>query len=332
MVCRQSRTLDRPGRLAVSTPASSFWAKRRIVITGGHGFVGQHVVQRLIDTRGVSSDAISIPRSSDRDLRVLADAREVIEGHDIVLHLAADAGGLGYSSRCSAQQYYNCSAIDLQVLEAARRSGAARVVCISSSTAYPRNAPSPLEENMLFGELPRESHVGYGLAKRNLVALASIYHQQYGMNVATIVSSNAYGPGDAIDATTSHVIPATILKCLNDPELVVWGDGSPVRDFFYVEDLAQAILLAAESLPASEYVNVGSGREVTIRELTDTIARLTAFAGPIRYDTTKPGGEQRRTVSIEKARRVIGFEPAFSLEDGLRRTIDWMKHVAVPNS
>jgi GDP-L-fucose synthase len=272
-----------------------------------------------------------VPRSSERDLRVLPDAQAAVKGHDVVLHLAADAGGLAYSSRHSAEQYYNCATMDLQVLEAARQAGTPRLLCVSSSTAYPERAASPLDEGMLFGELPRETHIGYGLAKRNLVALALMYHRQYGSDVATIVSSNAFGPGDDTDAATSHVIPATILKCLREPELVVWGDGAAVRDFFYVEDLAEAILLAAERLPAGEYVNVGSGREVTIRELVTAIVRLTGFGGPVRYDTSKPGGEARRTVSIEKARRAIGFEPAFSLEEGLRRTIEWCRRVTLAN-
>lgn len=319
--------MDRPRRLAVSAHGGSFWAGKRVLVTGGHGFVGRHVVRLLTDTRGVARSRISTPRSSERDLRVLADAQAAVHGHDVVLHLAADAGGLAYSSRHSAQQYYNCAMIDLQVLEAARRAEASRVVCVSSSTAYPEHAASPLDEGVLFGELPRETHIGYGLAKRNLVVLALMYHREYGMDVSTIVSSNTYGPGDETDAATSHVIPATILKCLREPDLVVWGDGSAVRDFFYVEDLAEAVLLAAERLPASEYVNVGSGQEVTIRELVSTIVRLTGFSGPVRYDTSKPSGEARRTVSIGKARHAIGFEPAFSLEEGLRRTIEWSRRV-----
>jgi GDP-L-fucose synthase len=303
-----------------------------VLVTGAHGFVGPHVVRRLRDSRGVPADRISVPRSADRDLRIFENARHVLEDQDVVLHLAADAGGLGYSTHHSAQQYYNCSLIDLHVIEAARQAAVARLICVSSSTAYPERAPSPLEEHTLFDGLPRESHLGYGLAKRNLITLASVYHRQYGMQIAAIISSNAYGPGDESDPASSHVVPATILKCLRDPELTVWGDGSAIRDFFYVEDLAEAILLAAESLPPAEYVNVGSGRPVSIRELVSAIARSTGFAGPIRYDTSKPGGEARRIVSIEKARRLIGFEPAFSLEEGLRLTVEWYRRAERPGA
>ena len=301
------------------------WSGKRVLITGGHGFVGPHVVRRLVETRGVPNDDISVPRSRERDLRILDEARAAVEGHDVVLHLAADTGGLGYSAGHSAQQYYNCSLIDLQVIEAARLGATPRLVNVSSSTAYPEHAPSPLEEHMLFDGVPRETHLGYGMAKRNLVTLSSLYHGQYGMHIASIISSNAYGPGDEFDLKSSHVVPATILKCLRDPELIVWGDGSAIRDFFYVEDLAEAILLGAEGLPPGEAVNVGSGQPVSIKELVSTIARLTNFSGPVRYDTSKPAGEPRRIVSIDRARQLMGFIPSFDLEKGLSLTIAWYR-------
>ena len=305
-----------------------FWRNKRVLVTGGAGFIGSYVVRRLIDTRGVAAENIRVPRSADCDLRYIENAQRAVQGIDVVLHLAADVGGLGYSSTHPAQQYYNCALIDLQVVEAARREGVSKVIGVSSSTAYPAVAESPLREEALFAGKPRSSHLGYGAAKRNLIILAEVYHQQYGMDIATVVANNAYGPGDNFDPRSSHVIPATIRKCLEDSELVVWGDGTPVRDFLYVEDLAEAIILAAEKLPAAEYVNIGSGRETSIKELVELIVRLTGFKGKIVFDTSKPRGEPRRSVSIEKARRLIGFQPRYSLEEGLARTINWYKAMA----
>lgn len=303
----------------------NFWEGKRVLVTGGAGFVGSHVVGRLLETRHVAPEQIRVLHITDCDLRYFSNARKAVEGMDVVLHLAADVGGLHYSSTHPAHQYYNCALIDLQVVEAARQEQASKFIGVSSSTAYPADALSPLREEELFAGKPRESHLGYAAAKRNLVILAEVYHRQYEMDIAVIVANNAYGPRDNFDWQSSHVIPALIRKCLENSELEVWGDGSPVRDFLYVEDLAEAILLGAERLPAGEYTNIGSGREVTIEELVRQIANLTGFAGEIRFDNTKPKGEPRRSVSIEKARRLIGFQPRFSLEQGLRRTIEWYR-------
>jgi GDP-L-fucose synthase len=248
-----------------------------------------------------------------------------MRGVDIVLHLAADVGGLGYSSTHPATQFYNCTMLDFQVAEAARLEGVKKVIALSSSTAYPAEAPSPLAEEDLFMGPPRSSHAGYGWAKRQVVSLAQLYHAQYGLDMAVLIATNCYGPGDNFDPSSSHVIPSTIRKCLEEQELVVWGDGSPIRDFVYVEDLADAVLLAAERLPGPEYVNIGSGQEITIRKLVELVARLTNFGGPIRFDTGKPKGEPIRTVSVEKARRIMGFEAKVPLEEGLARTIDWYR-------
>lgn len=303
----------------------NFWRDKRVLVTGGAGFVGSHVVRRLLESRGVSQDNIRVPRSTECDLRTFENARQAVQDVDIVLHLAADVGGLGYSSTHAAQQYYNCALIDLQVVEAARREGVCRFIGVSSSTAYPAEAESPLREEMLFAGKPRDTHLGYGAAKRNIAVIAQVYHRQYDMDMAVVVANNVYGPGDNFDRQSSHVIPALIRKALEDPQLTIWGDGTPIRDFLYVEDLAEAILLAAERLPAPEHVNLGSGHETSIRQLVESIAELTGFQGTIDFDTTKPKGEPRRTVSIDKAQRLIGFEPDVSLKEGLRRTIEWYR-------
>jgi GDP-L-fucose synthase len=304
-----------------------FWQDKRVLVTGGAGFVGSHVVCRLVDTRGIPAENIRVPRSTDCDLRYFENARRAVRDIDIVLHLAADVGGLGYSSTHPAQQYYNCTLIDLQVVEAACQEGVGKFIGVSGSTAYPAEAKSPLREEALFSGKPRDSHLGYGAAERSLIVLAEVYHRQYEMDIAVIVANNVYGPGDSFDPQSSHVIPAIIRKCLEDPELTVWGDGTPIRDFLYVKDLAEVVLLAAERLPSPEYVNIGSGREVSIGDLVTLIADLTGFEGDIRFDTSKPRGEPRRSVSIERARRLIGFQPEFSLEEGLRRTIEWYQQI-----
>ena len=301
----------------------AFWRGKRVLVTGGAGFVGSHVVERLRQTRSVPAENIVVPRSNTQDLRRLEHCLEVVQGVQIILHLAADVGGMGYSAGHPASQYYNSTLIDLHVMEAARRAGIGKLIAVGSSTAYPTQAASPLSEEALFDGLPYASHLGYGYAKRSLVVQAKIFHRQYGLNAAVVVPTNSYGPRDNFDRATSHVIPATIRKCLEDPRLVVWGDGAGVRDFLYVEDLAEGILLAAERLTPGEYVNLASGEEVSVKDLVRLIAELTGFKGEIVFDAEKPGGEPRRVVRIEQAKRAIGFQARWALRDGLMRTLAW---------
>lgn len=304
---------------------SNFWSNKKILVTGGNGFIGSHVVGNLIESKGVSKTNIRTPSSKDCDLRFIENARRATEGIDIVIHLAADVGGLGYSRKYPATQYYNCTLLDIQVAEAVREAGVDKFITLSSTTAYPENAPLPLKEEDLFGIRPSESHAGYGWAKRNLVSLAESYYRQYKTNFVVIIANNAYGPRDNFALESSHVIPSTIRKCFEEDELVVWGDGTPIRDFIYVEDLAEAIISAAELLRGVEYFNIASGEEVSIGELVKLISHLCGFKGQIIFDKARPNGELKRTVSIEKARRLINFQPRFSLEEGLIRTINWYK-------
>jgi len=303
---------------------SLFWSNRRILVTGGAGFIGSSVVDALIQ-RGVKQEAIVVPRSQDCDLRVLENCRRAVDGCDIVLHLAAETGGIAYSRSYPATQYYNCSLINLHMLEAARLAGVQKFVALGNLLAYPAAAPSPLKEEDLHNGIIAETHLGVGLSKRDLVLMAEMYHRQFGMDVVGVLAANAYGPRDRFEPAHSHVIPATIAKCFQEQELVVWGDGTPTRDFLFVEDLAEGLLLAAEKLKAPQFVNLASGREISIRELVSLIAGLTGFTGRILFDPSKGGGDPRRVASVTRARDLMDFEARHSFEAGLRRTIEWYK-------
>lgn len=302
----------------------SFWANKRIVVTGGAGFVGSHVVD-LLRKEGVDGARLVLPRRAEHDLRVLDVCRRVLDGADVVLHLAADVGGLGYSRDHPATQYYNCSLLDLQVMEAARQVGAGQIVLVSSAVSYPADAASPLHEETLHAGRPAASSFGYGFAKRMTSVLAEAYHQEFGTPVCVLLANNSYGPRDDFAEANSHVIPSTIRKCLHDRELVVWGDGSPTRDFLYVEDFARGVLLAAERGCTPEPINIGSGRETAIRDLVQVIVEATGFRGPVQFDASKPSGQARRSVDISLARERLGFEPQVSLAEGVRRTVDWYR-------
>lgn len=307
---------------------SDGWRNKRIAVTGGTGFVGSNVVEHLVATRGVDRSRIAVLGQDSADLRVLDEAVRTLEGADVVFHVASDMGGLAYSRSNGASQYYNSSLIDLHILEAARRNRVGKVVAISCSTAYPESALSPLTEDMLFAGSIRPSHLGTGTAKRNLVTCAGLYADQYGLDVCVLIPNNVFGPRDDFDPEKAHVIPATIHKCLTQDKLVVWGDGTALRDFLYVEDLAEAAALAVEGLPAGVYVNVGSGVETSIRELVETIAAVTGFGGTIEFDESKPSGDPRRSVSIEQARELLLYEPHFTLEEGLHKTVDWYRSLS----
>ena len=309
---------------------TEFFAGKKILVTGGAGFIGSFVVEHLVTARGVDPADIVVPRSRDCDLRDFEQARRAVKGCRVVFHLAAQTGGIAFSRSHPASQYYNCALINLMTLEAARREGVERFVGVANLLAYPAAAPSPLREEHVHDGAIASTHLGIGLSKRDLVDMGEMYHREFGMNVTVMLPANAYGPRDRFDPAISHVIPATIRKCFHEPELVVWGDGSPTRDFLYVEDLAAGLVLAAERLEGSQCVNLASGQEISIRDLVHLIARLTGYAGRVSFDTSKSGGDPRRAASTARADRLVGLKPRYTLEEGLRRTIDWYRQVGAP--
>jgi len=301
----------------------SFWQNRKVLVTGGAGFIGSRVVENLIRKRKIDPNKIFVPRSKDCDLRAFENCQHAVEGCEVVLHLAARTGGIAYSRNHPATQYYDCSLINLHMLEAARQAGVKQFVALGNILAYPAKASSPLEEDVLHEGKVAETHLGIGVAKRNLVLMAEMYKREFDMSVVVVLSANAYGPSDRFDPTISHVIPATIAKCFENKDLVVWGDGTPTRDFLYVEDVAEGLILAAERLRGPEYVNIASGQEISIKDLVYLIAKLTTFQGKIIFDASKSGGDPKRGASGMKAKELMEFKPKYTLEEGLHRTIHW---------
>jgi len=303
---------------------SSYWAGKRVAVTGGAGFIGRAVVQALIQ-RGVLEKDLLVPRSQDCDLRTADGARRAVDGRDVVIHLAAVTGGISFSRKYPASQYHDSTLIDLNVVEASRKAGVRKLVAIGNLFAYAADAPMPLREQDLFEGLPTDAHRGVGMMKRNLALLADLVFREHGFPMVTVYSANAFGPGDSTDRAHAHVIPSTIMKCLFDSELVVWGDGTPTRDFLYVSDIAEGLLLAAERLEPPGFVNLGSGTEISMRTLVSAIVEATNFRGPVSYDTSKTGGDARRLAEGTMARDRLGFKPTVSLDDGLRETVKWYR-------
>lgn len=306
---------------------TNFWKDKRILVTGGKGFVGNHVVDNLVNKRKVSPSQIIIPNSKKDDLRIFKNAKKLVRGVDIILHLAADVGGIAYSSTYPSTQLRNCLLIDLNVFEAASQEKIDKLVCVSSAVAYPVHATSPLREEELFIGEPARGGYGYGFAKRMDVVLARAYKEEKNLNSCVLLSANSYGPRQEFDLKSGHVIPSLIRKCFTKKKLEVWGDGSQIRDFFYVEDFAEAVVLAAEKLNSNEPLNIGSGEAATIKNLVKLIVKLTNFRGEVFFDKTKPQGQKIRVLNTEKAKKLLDFQPQFSLEEGLKKTIEWYVNI-----
>jgi GDP-L-fucose synthase len=304
-----------------------YWTNRRVMVTGGAGFLGAWVVHKL---RGRGCRNIFVPRSRDYDLRRVDDIRRALSdgAPDVIIHLAARVGGIGANRVHPAEFFYDNLMMGVPLLHEAWRAGVSKFVAIGTVCAYPKFTPVPFREDDLWNGYPEETNAPYGLAKKMLLVQSQAYRQQYGYNSIFLLPVNLYGPGDNFDPETSHVIPALIKKCLQahargDDAVEVWGDGSPSREFLYVEDAAEGILLATEHYHDAHPVNLGSGCEVTIKELLETIARLTNFKGAIRWNTAEPNGQPRRCLDTAVAKRAFGFQARVALPDGLKQTIDW---------
>ncbi len=307
---------------------NGFWKNKKILITGGGGFLGSYIVDNLIKTRNVSKDQIIIPRSKNMDLRIWENCKNIMKNVDITINLAARVGGIGFNQRNPGTLFYDNIIIGTQLIEAARLGGAEKFVQIGTVCSYPKYTPTPFKEHYLWNGYPEETNAPYGIAKRALLVMSQAYRQQYNMNIIYLIPTNLYGPRDNFDLETSHVIPALIRKFseaaeMGIKEVVVWGTGNASREFLYAKDAAEGILQATEKYNAKQPVNLGTGKEITIRELANLIAKLTKFKGDIVWDKTKPDGQPRRCLDITLAKNAFGFELKTDLEYGLRETIKW---------
>jgi GDP-L-fucose synthase len=304
-------------------------ADKKVVVTGGAGFLGARVVRQLA---GQGCREIHIPRIEEYDLR---EEKEIVRLYettqpDIVIHLAAVVGGIGANKENPGIFFYDNAIMGIQLIEQARRRKIKKFVCIGTICAYPKFTPIPFQEEKLWSGYPEETNAPYALAKKMLLVQLQAYRQQYGFNGIYLLPVNLYGPGDNFDLESSHVIPALVRKCIEaqkrgENRIVVWGTGKPTREFLYVDDAAVGIVMATEKYDGSEPVNLGSGMEISIEELTHLIAKLTGFEGEIVWDTSKPDGQPRRCLDIQRAERLFGFRARTPFEEGLRRTIEWYR-------
>ncbi len=338
--------------------ANNFWQDKRVIVTGGAGFLGSFLVEKLAD-RGAGD--ILIPHIENYNLVDRADIHRLLDeamlpaaerpshlspsnlpaykpasqssfnpSDLVIIHLAARVGGIGVNREYPAEFFYDNLMMGVELIHQAWQRGVGKFVALGTVCAYPKFTPVPFKEDDLWNGYPEETNAPYGLAKKMLLVQSQAYRQQYGFNSIFLLPVNLYGPRDNFNPASSHVIPALIRKCLEaedrgEKEIVGWGDGSPTREFLYVEDAAEAILLAAEKYNGSEPVNLGSGYEISIKNLVEMIARFTNFSGKLVWDTSKPNGQPRRGLDVSRAERLFGFKASTPFEEGLRRTIEWYK-------
>jgi GDP-L-fucose synthase len=335
--------------------ANNFWNNKRVIVTGGAGFLGSFLVEKVI--RAGAADVL-VPQIehydlTDRDmiLSLLEEAQRAPADRSahltpsgfhptalpsfqpsdlVILHLAAHVGGIGANREHPAEFFYDNLMMGVQLMHEAWKRGVGKFVALGTVCAYPKYTPVPFKEDDIWNGYPEETNAPYGLAKKMLLVQAQAYRQQYGFNAIFLLPVNLYGPGDNFNLSSSHVIPALIRKCLeaqehDEKDLVVWGDGSPTREFLYVEDAAEGILLATEKYNGPDPVNLGSGFEISVKDLAEMIARLTGFQGKLVFDTTRPNGQPRRGLDVSRAERLFGFRARVAFEEGLRRTIAWYR-------
>lgn len=324
--------------MSVSKSAASenYWKDKRVIVTGGAGFLGSFVVEKL---KQRSTAEIIVPRIEQYDLtrkqdieRLFDDSLDGAAGlQTIVIHLAALAGGIGANRARPAEFFYLNLMMGVQLMHEAWKRQVEKFVAIGTICAYPKFTPVPFKEENLWDGYPEETNAPYGLAKKMLLVQAQAYREQYDFNAIYLLPVNLYGPGDNFNLETSHVIPALIRKCIEaqergDHQVTLWGDGSPTREFLYVEDAAEGILLSAEHYNGSEPVNLGAGNEIAIKDLAELVARLTGFAGELVWDTSKPNGQPRRGLDVSRAEEFFGFRAQMPFEQGLQRTIAWYRN------
>lgn len=329
----------------------TFWTGQRVTVTGGAGFLGSFLVDKL-ERRGCRH--ITVPRSREYDLvdmeavkRLYRDARP-----DVLIHLAARVGGIGANRENPGTFFYDNLMMGAQLMEVGRQIGLKKFVTVATVCAYPKDCPVPFREEHLWDGYPEPTNAPYGIAKKNLLVQSQAYRQQYGFNSIVLFPVNLYGPRDNFDLDTSHVVPALIRKCVDAqawldakgsfasqsqhepaPTLTVWGTGTATREFLYVEDAAEAILLAGEHYDRSDPVNIGSGQEISIKSLVEKIVQLTGFQGKVEWDVSKPDGQPRRMLDTQKAKQLFGFSAETTLDEGLQMTIGWYKeHLKSCNS
>ena len=305
-----------------------FWSGKRIVITGGAGFLGSAIIKKLVEERGVRRDQIFVPRSKDNDLRLMENCLSVTRDADIVIHLAAKVGGIGFNMENPATLFYDNAMMGIQMMEAARLNAVDKFVATGTICAYPKFTSVPFKEEDIWNGYPEETNAPYGLAKKMMLVQSQAYRKQYGFNSIFLLPVNLYGPRDNFDPESSHVIPA-IIKKVHDAKvagkdrIVLWGTGKATREFLFVRDCAEGMILAAERYNRSDPINLGAGKEISIKDLGELICRLSNYKGDIEWDTSKPDGQPRRCLDTHKATSEFGFVAKTDFEEGLRETIQW---------
>jgi len=304
-----------------------FWETRRVVVTGGHGFLGSFVVDKL---RAAGAKEVVVPRSDKHDLRIQTEALRLYSDTrpDIVIHLAAVVGGIGANRKYPGRFFHDNAIMGLNVIEAARITGIEKFVCAGTICSYPKFTPVPFREKDFWNGYPEETNAPYGLAKKMLLVQLQAYREEYGFNGIYLTPVNLYGPRDNFDLESSHVIPALIRKCIeakqaDAPEIVAWGTGNATREFLYVEDAAEALLLAAEKYSKPDLVNLGSGQEISVRDLLEMIRTMVGTRAAVRWDHSKPDGQPRRSLDTSRAAQEFGWRAKTSLHAGLKETIEW---------
>ncbi len=307
-------------------PDPAYWAGKAVAVTGGGGFLGKPVM-RMLGELGAEARAI---RSSEHDLRDKEQSRQALEGAEVVIHLAANVGGIGFNRRNPAPLAYDNLTMGTNVFESSREAGVEKLVAACSVCAYPLHTPVPFREETIWDGYPEPSNAPYGLAKKMLLVLSDTYRRQYGFDSCAPVIANLYGPEDNFDLDDSHVIAAMVRKfceaaASGHPDVTLWGSGEPSREFLYVDDAARGLILCAERLEVSEPVNLGVGRETRIRDLADAISDAAGFEGEVVWDASMPDGQMKRGLDVSRARELAGFEAEVELEDGIRRTVEWFR-------